>query len=161
MTGVPSDRLARLDRHALVMAVWLPAAFVAAALFHNGYGPGGVWWVAGGFAAVLAAFAAHIVINAVLATDFTAREVALGLFAFALATLAIVFSVLLTPGFAARHFWPSALGMVALAAAAVLYMVIRYGPRAAFERFDIIRDNNPRRASRLPHRGGRVGGGGA
>jgi hypothetical protein len=35
-------------------------------------------------------------------------------------------------------------------------MVIRDGPRAAFARFDIIRDNNPRRASRLPHRGGRA-----
>jgi Na+/H+ antiporter NhaD/arsenite permease-like protein len=68
----------------------------------------------------------------------------------------VVLSVLLTPGFAAHQFWVAALGLVALAAAVILYMVIRYGPRAAFERFDIIRDNNPRRASRLPHRGGRA-----
>ncbi len=85
--------------------------------------------------------------------DFTPREVALALFAYALAALALVFSVLLSPGFA---FWPPALGLVALAAAVILYMVIRYGPRAAFNRFDIIRDNNPRRASSLPHRGGRA-----
>jgi MFS family permease len=156
MTGLPSDRLQRLDRHALVMAVWLPTAFVAAALLHHGFGQGGVWWLAGGFAAVLAGFGAHVIVNAALGTDFTTREVALALFAFALAALALVFAVLLTPGFATTFFWPTALGMMALAAAAVLYMVIRYGPRAAFERFDIIRDNNPRRASRLPHRGGRA-----
>jgi len=156
MTGVSQDRLQRLDRHALVMAVWLPAAFVAAALIHHGLGSGGAWWLAGGFATVLVAFGAHVIVNAVLGTDFTPREVALGLFAFAMAALAVVLSVLLTPGFAARQFWVAALGLVALAAAVIFYMVIRYGPRAAFERFDIIRDNNPRRASRLPHRGGRA-----
>jgi hypothetical protein len=153
MTPAPSDRLQRLDRHALVMAVWLPAAFVAAGLFHHGFGPGGSWWLMGGFAAVLAAFGGHVIVNAVLGTDFTARETALGLFAYALAVLALVFSVLLAPGFA---FWPPALGLVALAAAVIFYMVIRYGPRTAFNRFDIIRDNNPRRASSLPHRGGRA-----
>jgi hypothetical protein len=153
MTTAPLDRLQRLDRHALVMAVWLPAAIVAVGLFHHGFGPGGSWWLMGGFASVLAAFGAHVIINAVLGTDFTAREVALGLFVYALAALALVFSVLLTPGFA---FWPSALGLVALAVAVILYMVIRYGPRAALNRFDIIRDNNPRRASSLPHRGGRA-----
>ena len=156
MTGVPSDRQQRLDRHALVMAVWLPAAFVAAVLFHHGFGPGGVWWLMGGFAVVLAGFVAHVIVNAILGTDFTLREVALGLFAFALSALALVLAVLLTPGFAAVFFWPTALGLVALAIAVVTYMVIRFGPRAAFERFDIIRDNNPRRASRLPHRGGRA-----
>ncbi|MCA3441765.1 MAG: hypothetical protein INF52_00080 [Rhodobacter sp.] len=153
MTTAPLDRLQRLDRHALVMAVWLPAAFVAVGLFHHGFGPGGSWWLMGGFASVLAAFGAHVIINAVLGTDFTAREVALGLFVYALAALALVFSVLLTPGFA---FWPSALGLVALAVAVILYMVIRYGPRAALNQFDIIRDNNLRRASSLPHRGGRA-----
>ncbi|MCE2747924.1 MAG: hypothetical protein LW715_03835 [Rhodobacter sp.] len=157
MSGVPqSDRIQRLDRHALVMAVWLPAAFLATAVFHHGFGPGGAWWVAGGFGVLLAGFGAHVIVNAVLGTDFSAREVALALSAFALATLAIIFPVLLTPGFAARFFWPAALGMMALAGAAILYMVIRNRPRAAFARFDIIRDNNPRRASRLPHRGGRA-----
>jgi hypothetical protein len=157
MTGAnPSQRSRKLDRHALVMAFWLPAAVVAVALFHHGFGPGGPWWVAGGFAAVLAGFGAHVIVNAVTGTGFTAREVALGLFAYALAALALVLSVLLTPGFDGGDFWPGALGLMALAAAVLLYMVIRHGPRGAFERFDIIRDNNPRRASRLPHRGGQA-----
>jgi hypothetical protein len=47
-----------------------------------------------------------------------------------------------------------AAGMIALLLAAVFYMLTRFGTRDAFDKFDIIRNNNPRRASRLI-RGGR------
>ena len=43
--------------------------------------------------------------------------------------------------------------MIGLLLAAVFYMLIRFGTRDAFDKFDIIRDNNPRRASRLTQRG--------
>ncbi len=99
------EAMARLDRHALVLAVWLPAGFVALGLLHHGFGVGGAWWVAAGFAALL--------------------------------------------------FLPVACGMIALLLAAVFYMLTRFGTRAAFDNFDIIRDNNPRRASRLNRRGRR------
>ena len=143
----------RLDRHALVLAVWLPAGFVALGLLHYGFGAGGPWWVAAGFIAVLAGFAAHVIVNAVLGTSFTARETGLGMVLYATGMVALVLAVLLVDGFAARFFLPVAGGMTGLLLTAVVYMLIRFGSRAAFDKFDIIRDNNPRRASRLTQRG--------
>ena len=145
----------RLDRHALVLAVWLPAGFVALGLLHYGFGTGGPWWVAAGFAALLAGFAAHVIVNAVLGTSFTARETGLGMVLYATGMVALVLAVLLADGFAARFFLPVAGGMITLLLAAVFYMLIRFGTRAAFDKFDVIRDNNPRRASRLSQRGAR------
>ena len=145
----------RLNRHALVLAVWLPAGFVALGLLHYGFGAGGAWWVAAGFAALLAGFAAHVLVNAVLGTGFTARETGLGMVLYATGMVALVLAVLLVDGFAARFFLPVAGGMITLLLAAVFYMLIRFGTRDAFNKFDIIRDNNPRRASRLRQRGAR------
>ena len=143
----------RLDRHALVLAVWLPAGFVALGLLHHGFGAGGPWWVAAGFAALLAGFAAHVVVNAVLGTTFSLREAGLGMVLYATAMVALVLAVLVVDGFASRLFLPVAGGMTGLLLAAVVYMLIRFGSRAAFDKFDSIRDNNPRRASRLTRRG--------
>lgn len=146
----------RLDRHALVMAIWTPSAFVAATLLHKGLMSGGDWWIFAGFAAIIAAFAAHIVANAVLGTGFTAGETALGIVAFAAALLSLLLTVLVGPAeLGARIFLPVGIGLMSLVVAVVAYLVIAFGARAAFEQFDVIRDNNPRRASRLRHRGGR------
>ena len=143
----------RLNRHALVLAVWLPAGFVVLGLLHYGFGTGGAWWVAAGFAALLAGFAAHVIVNAALGTSFTARETGLGMVVYATALVALVLAVLLVDGFAARFFLPVAGGLIGLLAAAVFYLLTRFGSRAAFDKFDVIRDNNPRCASRLTRRG--------
>lgn len=145
----------RLERHALVMALWLPLGFVALGLFHYGFGAGGAWWVGAGFGAVVAGFIAHVMVNAVLGTGFSVREIALGLGLFAAAVLALILAVLFDSAFAARLLLPVALGLIGLVVVVVLYMLTSFGTRGAFERFDIIRDNNPRPDSRLPHRGGR------
>lgn len=150
----PREKADRLDRHALVMAVWLPLGLVALVLFRLGTGQDASW-VLGGFGALLLGFLGHVIVNAVLGTDFTPGEVALGLVLFLAALLACGFALLLVEGFAERLFLPLALGFGGLAAAVVLYMVTRYGARGAFEGFDVVRDNNLRTASRLPHRGGR------
>ena len=144
-----------LDRHALVVAVWLAAGAVALVLFHIGFGAGGAVWLAGGFAALLAGFAGHVIVNAVLGTRFTPREVALGLVAMLAAVMALVLATLAVDGFAERFFLPVAGGLCALVAAVLFAMLTRHGPRKAFEVFDVIRDNNRRPASLLPHRGGR------
>ena len=145
----------RLDRHALVIAVWLAAGAVAAVTFRLGLSGAGMVWLAGGFAALLAGFAGHVIVNAVLGTSFTPREVALALVLALAALLALVLATLAVDGFAQAYFLPLASGAAVLVAAAVFYLVTRHGPRRAFEVFDVIRDNNPRAASRLPHRGGR------
>lgn len=145
----------RLDRHALVVAVWLAAGAVAAVLFHMGFGAGGLMWLAAGFAALLAGFAGHVIVNAILGTGFSPRETALGLVAMMAALLALVLSSLLVEGFSERFFLPVTFGLSVLVLAVVLTMVTRHGPRRAFEVFDVIRDNNRRASSVLPHRGGR------
>ena len=143
----------RLERHALVMALWLPMGFVALWLFHYGFGAGGAWWIGAGFGTVVVGFVAHVMVNAVLGTGFSGREIALGLVLFGLAVIALILAVLFDPAFAARFLLPVALGLIGLAAAVVFYMVTRFGTRGAFQRFDIIRDNRPRRTARLPQRG--------
>jgi hypothetical protein len=146
----------RLDRHALVMAIWLPLGFVATALLHVGLTGGGAWWIGAGFAAIIAAFTCHVIANAVLGTSFTYGETALGAVAYAAAVLAVLATLLFaSEPVAGRILLPVALGLAALLAAVILYLVIAFGARGAFERFDVIRDNNLRAASRLPHRGGR------
>ena len=151
----PENAQDRLDRHALVLAVWLPAGLAALGLLAHGFASGGAWWVAGGFAALIAGFAGHVVVNAALGTWFNPREVGLALVLTALGLVASVLAVLLVEGFAAGFFLPVAGGFATLAAVVVFTMLTRSGARGAFAQFDVVRDNNPRAASRLPHRGGR------
>jgi len=148
----PTDRL---ERHALVLALWLPLGLLAAGLFHHGFGAGGPWWIAAGFGSVLAGFVAHVIVNAAFGTGFSGREIALALVLFGLTVITLVLSVLLDGAFSARFLLPVALGLIGLALAVVFYMVTRFGTRGAFERFDLARENNPRPASRLLHRGRR------
>jgi hypothetical protein len=152
MTQTPSYAL---DRHVLVSAVWLPGGFVALGLLHHGFATGAAGWVLAGFGAILACFALHVIVNAALGAHFTPQEVALSFVLYAVAGLTLVLAVLLQPGFAAQFFLPVALGMAGLAAGVIFYLVTRWGARGAFAQFDIIRDNNPRKSSELPHRGGR------
>lgn len=149
------EKVDRLDRHALAIAIWLAAGFAALVLFRVGFGTGGLAWLAGGYAALLAGFAGHVIVNRVTGTGFSAGEVALALVLMLAAVLATVLATLLQPGFAGRFFLPLVAGFAVLAGAAVFYLVTRHGPRRAFEIFDVTRDNNARPASRLPHRGGR------
>lgn len=151
----PHDAYGRLDRHALVMTIWLPAGFVAAVLGHHGFLNQDGWWVLAAFGPILSGFVCHIIANAVLGTDFTVREVAVGLVLLAAALLALGLCILLVDGFADRFLLPLAGGMALLVAAVAFYMITRYGVRNAFDRFDAMRDFNPRATSRLPHRGGR------
>ena len=150
----PDPSQDRLERHALVMAVWLPLGFLALWLFHYGFGAGGPCFVAAGFGAVLAGFGAHVIVNWATGSTFAPREVALGLIMFCLSVLAFVLTVLFDSAFAGRFLLPVALGLMVLAAVIVFYMATKFGTRGAFSRFDIIRNNNPRGASRLTDRGG-------
>lgn len=149
---LPADRFDRLDRHALVWAVWIPAGFTAAVLMRYGLGAGGSAWILAGFAALLAGFGGHVLVNVVLGTEFTPREVALGLVLYGCGVLALGLAVLSVDGFAERHFLPISIGLAFLAAAAVFYMVTRFGVRTAFENFDVIREFNSRRALRRDRR---------
>jgi hypothetical protein len=132
-------KLDTVDRHALVLAVWLGFGAVAAALVELGLGRHS-WMVAGGgFAAVIAAFICHVIVNAVCGTPFSPREVALGLVGYVAALIGFALAALLSAGFRDDFFLPGSLGFMAVFAAVVFYMITHLGLRRAFESFDVIR----------------------
>ena len=151
-----SGRINRLNRHGLVMAIWAPAVFVAAVLFHAGYVHTTNWWFVAAFGSLIIAFCAHIIVNVVLKTSFTTGETALGSTILVGLTLAYLITILTaTDVLVNRLMMPVGLGLGALVIVVVVSMLISFGPRRAFEKFDVARNNNLRAASRLPHRGGR------
>lgn len=138
------DRSTRsLDRHALVMAIWLAFGFVGLVLFDRGLGAGGVPAIAAAFGMVLAAFAGHIVVNAAYGTTFTRGELALGLVLYATGLVALGVATLFSPDFATRHFLAFSLGFLAVFAGVIFYMVTHFGVRRVFTAFDAIRDFRP------------------
>lgn len=151
-----TSAMERLDRHALVMAIWCPPAFFALALLQYGLTSGEAWWIAAGFVPIHGAFFGHVIANAILKTGFTVGETALGAFTFTLAVMALlVINLVGDNEFVTEIFLPAGIGIFTLLLAVVIYLVLRFGARGAFERFDVVRDNNLRSASWLPHRGGR------
>ncbi|MFO1149772.1 MAG: hypothetical protein U1E62_15450 [Alsobacter sp.] len=135
---VPQGRPA-LDRHALVMTIWLSLGFAAAVLLHLGLERGAAWLILGAFGVLVAAFLGHVIVNAVLGARFTTRELALGLVLYGAALVAFGLAILLSPGFAARAFWPLSGGFVLLLVVVVFYMITQFGVRVAFQGFDVIR----------------------
>ncbi len=150
-----NDPIERLNRHALIMAIWMPVGLLSAVLLGHGIGEGLAWWIASGFASILLGFAGHVIANAVLGSGFTSGETALCLVAFAAALIALLVTILVAPAALAETLvLPVGIGLASLVIAVIAYLVIRHGPRGAFAMFDVIRDNNRRSASHLPHRGG-------
>lgn len=135
----PTARERALDRHALVTALWLAAGVVALALFHTGFSGAGAGFILAAFAVILAGFIGHVIVNAVFATGFSPRELALGLVLYGCALVAFGLSTLLQPDIRATIFIPAGAGFALLLAAVVFYMVTRAGLRGAFENFDVIR----------------------
>jgi hypothetical protein len=129
-----------LDRHALVMAIWLALGLVATALFDYGFGVGGAAFILAAYGVLIVAFIGHVIVNAVYATAFTPRELALGLVVYGTALLAFGLAVILSPGFAARAFLPLMLGFVVFGASVIFYMITHFGVRRVFDAFDVIRD---------------------
>ena len=132
------------------------AKTAGALLFHAGYLYANNWWFVGAFGSLIIAFCAHIIVNVVLKTGFTAGETALGSAILVALALAYLITIMTAPDvLVGRLMMPIGLGLGALVVVVVVSMLISFGPRRAFEKFDVIRDNNLRAASRLPHRGGR------
>jgi hypothetical protein len=128
-----------LDRHALVLTIWLTAGFIAATLFHFGLGPGGPPFILAAFAALIAGFVGHIIVNAVIGSGFTARELALGLVLYAVGLIVLGAVTLASRQFAATAFLPTSIGFLAIFATFIFYLVAHSGVRSTFEAFDVVR----------------------
>jgi hypothetical protein len=135
--------LKALDRHALVMALWLGFAFVAVTLLKLGIEHVNLWALSLGFASVLIGFIAHVLVNIVFKTLFTPKEVALGLSVFAICLLWFGLAVFFYPQYRMNLFLPIALGFVVLTSAVIFTMITWLGVRGAFESFDVIRRFGP------------------
>lgn len=146
----------KLNRHALVVAVWSPIIFVAAIALQIGiviYSP---VWIAAAYIIILLGFVCHIVVNAALKTEFTKGETALGAVSFSCAVMFFAISCLVFESEnLKRLILPMSAGFSSLISAVIIYLLIIYGPRKSLEKFDVIRNNNSRDASYLGHRGGR------
>ena len=132
-----------LDRHALVIAVWLPLLLVAAAVFHYGFGAGGWPFITAGFAVLIAAFAGHVIVNVALGTQFTPKEVALGLVVYCTGLLAAGFATLVSAVFRSHYAMPVSLGFLGTATVVIFTMILWLGLRGAFDSFDVIRRFKP------------------
>jgi hypothetical protein len=152
----PPSKSEALDRHVLAVAIWLAFGFVAVILCDYGLGSGGALFVLAGSAVILAAFIAHVIVNAVYRTTFTRRELAFGLVVFAAALVAFGLATLFNPSFAARNFLPVSLGFIAVSASVLFYMITHFGVRRVFDAFDVVRDFSPRHDDDIsPPMGGR------
>ena len=135
----PGPDLATLDRHALVTTVWLPFGLASLTLLHFGLASGSAAFILLGFAALLAGFIGHVIVNAATKSDFTLRERATGLVAYLAGLVGFGAAILASPEFRDAAFVPMSLGFLLLFGAVVFYMVTRYGARGAFQSFDVIR----------------------
>jgi hypothetical protein len=149
----PAMTTEALDRHVLVITIWLTAGLIAATLFHYGVGEGGPLFILAAFAAIITSFAVHVIINIVVGGDFTARELALGLVLYASALMAFVGAALSSREVANRVFLPTSLGFLGIFAAVVFYMVVHSGLRRAFDAFDTIRSFRARQPAMPDRRG--------
>jgi len=154
MTDItPSERV---DRNALVLAIWMPAGFLGALLLRYGTLNNHAWWTAAGFGVIVVAFIGHILVNVLTRTTFTPGETAFGGVLLGVAILALLLGRLTMPERVdAAIFMTIGLGLTSLVVSLVVYLLIAFGPRRTLEKFDVVRDNNQRPASHLPRRGRR------
>ena len=146
----------KLNRHALVVAVWSSLIFVAAIALQIGIVMFSPVWIAAAFIIILLGFVCHIVVNAALGTEFTKGETALGAVSFSFAVIFFAVSCLVFESEnLKRLILPMSAGFFSLIGAVIIYLLIMYGPRKSLEKFDVVRNNNSRDASHLVHRGGR------
>ncbi len=142
---MPDRNASTLDRHALVMAIWLSFGLVAIILFKIGFSLAS--WVALvlAFASLFSAFIAHVLVNIVFGTRFSAREVSFGLTVFGICLLWFGLAVLIYPHYRSNLLLPVAAGLVALTSAVIFTMMAWLGVRGAFGSFDVIRSFAPRK----------------
>lgn len=133
------ESVARLERHALVTAIWLPFGLTAGSLLHYGYLTGTPAFQLAGFGAVAAGFIGHVIVDAALGTTFRTREIALGLVAYATSLVAFGLAVLIG-GLSNASVLATSAGFVAIFLVVIFYMAVALGVRRAFDSFDVIRE---------------------
>lgn len=123
------------ERRLAVVTSWSMFGSFALALILSGFSAGSLVWGLAGFAVVLSGLVAHVLINSVYRTDFTAGEIVLGFIVFGIAVLSFLIAWLFDPAFGRANVIIGLAGFAAIVAAFLAYVVIRFGLRGAFSMF--------------------------
>lgn len=133
-----------LERSLLVFAVWAAIGSIGLLLIIEGFHSNSYLTAVAGVGCIIAAFVAHIVVNAVAGTGFSTGETILGLTSFGFLVLLFVFSVLLGQ-VSTVGFYIGLTLFVTLICGFVIYLVTRHGLRGSFSKFHMgqTRDEPP------------------
>jgi len=116
-----------------VMTAWAFFGAFGVCLILSGFSEESLLAGLSGFAAIIAGFVAHVIINRIFAADFSQPQVALGLVAFTVGALCYIASVLFDPGFGETDVATGLVGFTALASAFVIYIIVNYGVRGSYQ----------------------------
>lgn len=122
------------DRAILVFAIWASLGALGLCLFLEGLARDAWLLSAAGVLAIVAAFAAHMVVNAVSGTGFTRGETALGIAAYGVLGLVFLAGAL-SGSMTAADYRAGLTFFGVLAAGMLAYVVTRNGLRGAFSQF--------------------------
>ncbi len=101
------------------------------------------WLVSlGGFALIVAGFIAHVIVNAVFKTGFSAGEVATGFVAFGVALTGFILACLLDHDLGAIDIASGIAGFAAIVACFLVYLVTKFGLKGAFSQFHVKREKS-------------------
>ena len=125
-----------LNRGILVFSIWGSLGVLGLCLFLEGMARDSWFVAAGGVVIIVAAFAAHIVVNALFGVGFSYGEATLGIGAYGLLALVFIAGALASDMTTIGYY--SGLTLFGtLAAGFLLYLVTRHGLRGAFSQFHI------------------------
>jgi hypothetical protein len=136
----PETAYDRMDRHALVIAIWVAFGFAAVVLTNYGLGSGGAMFLFAGAGSVILGFLGHVIVNAVYGTTFTPRELALALIVYVVCLISFGVATLFDPDFASRNFLALSANFIVIGGVVITYMILHFGVRRTFQAFDVIRD---------------------
>lgn len=132
----PAISTTMTERDLLVFANWAVLGFGGLCFLLEGFARDTYLVSLAGIVAIVAAFAAHIVINAIFDTGFRPGEVALGIATFGVIAL-IFIGGWLAGGLSMSDYWSGLTLFAVLALGMPVYLSTRYGLRGAFSRFHI------------------------
>ncbi|OJU05944.1 MAG: hypothetical protein BGN83_01620 [Rhizobium sp. 63-7] len=131
-----SQKGPNVERSILVFSVWAVLGFFGLGCFLEGLARDLFVLSALGVGVIIAAFVAHIVINGIFATGFTAGEAALGIGAYGLLGLGFIVGAI-GGEMAMADYYSGLLLFGLLAAGFLAYLLTRHGMRTAFSQFHI------------------------
>ncbi len=122
-----------IEEHRLaVMTNWGFLGAFGVCLILSGFAEGSLLAGLAGFACLIAAFVAHVIVNRIFRAGFSQAQIALGLALFTVGALCFISSALFNPSFAEVDAEIGLVGFTALAASFIVYIMINYGVRESY-----------------------------